>query len=121
MQDSITHRHLTLAIVGLASKDLGYGEVSEFADLIAQASVDEDESPRFLQHFYDPDTGRGLPVESLFLLYEEAASGPAGKAGFAWPHVDTSAAVLADASSYVHALDWARERAPAGMNWLGAL
>jgi hypothetical protein len=108
MEAEPTHRELSRYAIRLLRPDCG-AEVNHFRDVIEQASVDEDNGARSLNHFYDPDTGLGLPVNSYTRAYDFfLGSDPAPRAGVLHEY-------------YLNALDWAWDRTPDHLDWTGAI
>src|SRR4029079_14156907 len=55
----LMNRSVDLASSGLCSP--AYAEIGFYRGELVQAVRDEDDTPRFDNHFYDPTTGLGLP------------------------------------------------------------
>ena len=107
MEAEPTHRELSRYAIGLLRGDCA-AEVNRFRDVIEQASVDEDNGGRFLNHFYDPDTGLGLPVDSYTRVVEGQGPDPRPRAGPLGAY-------------YLNALDWAWDGMPDHLDWTGAI
>src|SRR5436190_7532355 len=58
--DVITHPQLTLHSTELFRNWPEYVELRLYRNVLSAAVLAEDEDARFLNHFYDPDTGNGL-------------------------------------------------------------
>src|SRR5207249_4656453 len=62
--------------------------------------------PRFVNHFFDPSTGLGLPQNYTTWLLELRTSATPARGPF---------------PRYVSALDWARDGMPDGLDWKSAI
>jgi hypothetical protein len=104
--DKPTHHDLAGLTVDLAtSNGTEYTDLKRWRSAILVGVVDEDgatPTPRFLQHFYDPDSGLGMPETVYSVIY--GGIGGANKSG-----------------RYVSALDWARAGMPDARDWKGAI
>ena len=56
----VIHPALSLGAVDIYNKQTSRKLTKEQANWIVQGSIDEDADPRYLNHFYDPTTGKGL-------------------------------------------------------------
>lgn len=56
----ITHPQITDVAIKIYQNKTGENLTSEQAQWIIKGSVDEDADPRYLNHYYDPTTGKGL-------------------------------------------------------------
>lgn len=109
--DRPTHSKLTDGTFRLLPQDSR--ELHAYRCDIAHGSVVEDEEPRYLYHFWDPVTGRGLPRNSYTLIFSAvmgiATTGRPGGPG------------LEPSPSYRTAMDWAWDEMPDDFDWLGAI
>ena len=105
-----THRQLTENAINLAIEDQNYSDILLYARQIEKGVVDEDNTPRFVQHFYDPDSGLGLPQNSYTKLYVAAET-----------DTDGFQPVPGSGLRYLDALNWGRDGMPDQLDWEGAI
>jgi len=99
--DVPTHSNLTSRTLLLVPQS--YRQVHQFGADITRGAVEEDQKPRYLNHFWDPTTGRGLPQNWYTLVYE----GQAPRSDFG--------------SSFRNAFDWALSEMPDHYDWNGSI
>lgn len=108
--DKTTHARLTDGSFRLIPNDAT--EIHAYRCEVSLGSVSEDEEPRYLYHFWNPVTGRGLPRNSYTMAFSAimgiATTGQPG------PGLEPS-------PSYRTAMDWGWDEMPDDYDWLGAI
>jgi hypothetical protein len=107
--DHTTHAKLSDNTINLVARDPGYGEIFSFRNVITNGAVAEDASPRFLNHFIDPVTGRGQPDSSYMwvLMVKDGVEELPGQ--------------RANDFYYKSAYEWALDGMPDDLDWKGAI
>lgn len=104
MKQEPTHRQLAQRAIDLLTRDPRYKEIAIFRQTIADADVAEDEGANSQNHFYDPDTGLGLPINTYTeRFYPQTPETPK------------------DGTRYISVLQWAEKDRPDHFDWQSAI
>jgi hypothetical protein len=108
--DKSTHAKLTERTFQLLPPN--FSELHAYACQVAYGAVHEDAEPRYLYHFWNPVTGRGLPRNSYTMLFSLVMG--LAETGRPGPGLEPS-------PSYRTAMDWAWDEMPDDFDWLGSI